>query len=72
MLELKKSKDADIVQALTSYEASENPRSATLPDAQRIYRVKVARTFLTAGVPLNKVPLFRELLEENGYRLKDR
>ena len=72
VLELKKTKDADIVQALRSYEASENPRGATLPDAQRLYRVKVLRTFLTAGVPLNKVPVFREILEENGYRLTDR
>ena len=27
---------------------------------------------LSAGVPLNKIPLFRELLEENGFRLTDR
>ena len=72
VLELKKAKDADIVQALRSYKASENPCGATLPDAQRLYRVKVVRTFLTAGVPLNKVPVFREILEENGYRLTDR
>ena len=42
------------------------------PDQQRLYRVKVLRTFLTAGVPLNKLSIFRELLEENGYRLTDR
>ena len=30
------------------------------------------RNFLSAGVPLNKIPLFRELLEENGFRLTDR
>ena len=27
---------------------------------------------MSAGVPLNKIPLFRELLEENGFRLTDR
>lgn len=30
------------------------------------------RNFLSAGVPLNKIPLLRELLEENGFRLTDR
>ena len=32
----------------------------------------VVRTFLCAGVPLNKLDLFRELLEEGGYHLTDR
>ena len=30
------------------------------------------RTFLSAGVPLNKIPIFRSLLEEIGFRLMDR
>ena len=29
-------------------------------------------TFLHAGIPLNKLDVFRELLEENGYRLTDK
>ena len=32
----------------------------------------MVRNFLSAGVALNKIPLFRELLEENGLRLTDR
>ncbi len=66
MLELKKSKDADIVQALRSYEASENPHGATLPDAQQLYRVKVARTFLTAGLPLKKSHYSENYLKRMG------
>ena len=27
---------------------------------------------MSAGVPLNKIPQFRELLEENGFRITDR
>ena len=34
--------------------------------------MKVVRSFLKAGVPLSKVSLFREILEETGYRLTDR
>ena len=30
------------------------------------------RTFLLDGVPLNKLGIFRKLLEEHGYRLTDR
>ena len=28
--------------------------------------------FLKAGVPLNKISLFRDILEENAFRLGDR
>ena len=40
-----------------------------LPDSTRVYRVKVETTRLKAGVPLNKIDLFRDLLEEHGYAL---
>ncbi len=30
------------------------------------------KIFVRAGVPLNKIDHFRELLEETGYRLSDR
>ena len=32
-------------------------------------RVTVLKTFLKPGVPLHKMDDFRELLEEEGYRL---
>ena len=37
-----------------------------------MYRIKVVRTFLKAGVPFNTLDIFRELPEETGYRLSDK
>ena len=37
-----------------------------------MYHVKVVTTFLKASVPFNKIELFRDLLEDNAYRLTDR
>ena len=64
--------EQEIAVALKKYNTDVHPRGETLPEAQQIYRIKVARTFLTAGVPFNKVEIFRDLLEENGYRLSDK
>jgi len=47
----------------------EHVNGGTLPESLQVYRVKVLRTFLQAGVPLQKLDVFRTLLEENGYRL---
>ena len=44
----------------------------TIAGNMQVFRVKVLSTFLRAGVPLNKLELFRGLFEENGYRLTDR
>ena len=49
-----------------------NIKGETLPEEQRLYRIKVVKTFLRCGVPLNKISEFRELLEENALRLTDR
>lgn len=38
---------------------------------QRVYRVKVLKCFLRAAVLLAKIEYFRELLEENSFRLSD-
>ena len=64
--------DVEIVEALKSYDKAENPKGETLPEEQRLYRIRVVRTFLLAGVPLNKLHIFKELLEEHAYRLTDR
>ena len=37
-----------------------------------MYRLKVLKTFLRAAVPLSKLDAFRDLLEENMFRLTDR
>ena len=50
----------------------EHPKGESLPDDQRVYQVKVVRTFLSARVALNKIPEFRDLLEQNTFHLTDR
>ena len=68
----KRSKDRDISEAFKSYEQEVHPCGETLPEAHKLWRVKVVTTFLRAGVPLAKIDHFRELLEENAYSLTDR
>ena len=68
----KEKQEMDIAEALRASDLDLHPKGETLPQDQRVYRVKVVRTFLRAGVPLNKIPVFRELLEENALRLTDR
>ena len=46
-------------------------KGETLPEEQRVYRVKVVQTFLCAGVPLAKLDSFRPLLEESAFCLTD-
>ena len=37
----------------------EHPKGESIPTDQRVFRVKVVRTFLRAGVPLNKLSISR-------------
>ena len=71
-LETQRKAELEIVESLRSRDALEHPKGESLPDNQRVYRVKVVRTFLSAGVALNKIPEFRDLLEEHAFRLTDR
>ena len=64
-------RERDIAQALVVHDKT-HPRGETIPTTQRVYRVKVVTTFLKAGIPLNKIDCFRDLLEEHAYRLTDR
>ena len=65
-------REHDIAEALKRTDECNHPRGETLPIDQRVYQVKVVRTFLHAAVPLQKLDIFRELLEESGFRLSDR
>ena len=67
-LQRKEKREHDIVAAMKAYDDKVHPKGETLPVEERVYRVKCVRTFLKAGVPLNKLDVFRELLEENAYR----
>ena len=44
----------------------------TLAESTQVFCVKAVSTFLRAGIPLNKLDIFRGLLEENGCRLTDK
>ena len=71
-LRRRETQEADIAESLAKYNSEVHPKGETLPLSQQVFRVKVMRTFLQAGVPLNKIKIFRDLLEDNGYRLCDR
>lgn len=67
-------KKADNIQTITevlrSYVAEYHPSGESLPEAQRLFRLRVTHALLEAGVPLSKVEGdFRQLLEEGGHRL---
>ena len=61
----REARERDIAQALQAYDQQEHPSGETLPESQRVYRVKVVTSFLEAGVPLNKLHHFREILEQH-------
>ena len=67
----RESRERDIAKALESYDKEENLSGQTLPEAQRVNRIKVVTTFLKAGIPLTKLHHFRDLLEERAYKLAD-
>ena len=54
-VEKKEAREQDIAQALQRYNKDFHPRGETLPESQQLFRVKVARAFLKAGVPLTKI-----------------
>ena len=64
-LTLKNKEESNILEALHVYDSRVHPVGDGLPDSTWVYRVKVVTTMLKAGVPLNKINLFRDLLEEH-------
>lgn len=71
-LQQRRANDSDIAQSLRKYNEDVHGRGETLPEQQQVFRVKVVKTFLQAGVPLSKIKHFRNLFEETGYRLTDK
>ncbi len=71
-LKSKEKSEQDIAESLKASDQVSHPVGETLPQDQRVYRVKVVTAFLRAAIPLFKLDSLRELLEENGYRLSDR
>ena len=70
-LEMKEAHKQDIALALMKYNEKELLHGETLPEEQQVYRIKVVTVFLRAGIPLSKLDSFRDILEENAYRLTD-
>ena len=65
----KLARESDITEVLVRYDNEKHPKGETLSMAQRVYRFKVVRTFLKAGVPILKIDKFRDIFEEQGYSL---
>ena len=62
----------DIAIQLVTYNEETHMAEEILTENTQVFRVKVISTFLCAGIPLNKLGVFRELFKENGYRLTDK
>ena len=70
----KEAKERDIATSLKTYRYDDttHPAGETLPMEQRVFRLKVVKTFLKAAVPLSKLDAFRDILEEGGTGPTDR
>ena len=62
-LATKDKSEIDIAKALQKHNEETHLVGETLPEAQQVYRVKVVHAFLKAGVPLNKLDCFKDILE---------
>ena len=69
---MKEARERDIADSLIQHNSETNLRGESLTTNQQVYHVKVVTAFLRAGVPLRKIEAFREILEENAFRLTDR
>lgn len=67
-----KVKEKQIADKLVQHNDRMHFRGETFPQEQQVYHIKVVTAFLKAGVPLNKIESFRDILEENAYRFTDR
>ena len=71
-LQKKEASERDITKELTIYNEDKHVVGETLTESMQVFHVKVVSTFLCTGIPLNKLDIFRELFEENGYWLTDK
>ena len=65
----KEIREKNIVDMLKKYDQEVHPAGETLSDSVRVFRVKIVSAFMMAGVPLEKIECFREILEETSVRL---
>ncbi len=69
LLVSRKAQDKTIADMLRKYDKNKHPIGEGLSDEVRVFRIKVVKSFLKAGVPLAKVDCFREVFEESAFRL---
>ena len=62
-------RERDIAESLKRYDTIVHPVGETLPEETRVYRLKVVTTMLKSGIPLSKINLFCDLLEQYGLSL---
>ena len=62
-------REKKITKLLKAYDREHHRVGEMLPDSVRIYHIHVITTMLKAGVSLNKLDKFRDLLEENVLSL---
>ena len=62
----------DTAKCFKQYSQRENVVGVSLSTDCQVHRIKVVTAFLKAGIPLNKLDCFRDLLEENSTRLAGR
>ena len=65
-LAVKNKEEEDIVKALTKYDSEFHPVSEGLPSSTRVYRIKVVTSM---GIPLSKIDILRDVLEEHAFAL---
>ena len=65
----KQAKERNIADMRRKCDKDEHPLGETLSEEVKVYRIKVVTSFLKARVPLSKIDCFRDLLEENAFRL---
>ena len=65
----KEKRERNIAEMLQAYDKKVHLSRKTLPECVHVHHVKVVTAFLKAGVPLNRVDYFREILEESAFRL---
>lgn len=68
-LECSKVKQTSIAHALKEQDKAAHAVGEMLPEEQRVFRTEVVESFLTGGIPLQKIDHLRRLLEHGRYRL---
>ena len=70
-IQLNAKREQDLAKSLKEYDAKHHPSGEALPESTHPYCIKALETFLKAGVPLQKIDAFGDVLESHGFSLSD-